>query len=581
MAPRAGGSGNLPGQTLGVALTSGLVRRGRREWLTSAPGRALQTSPGPVQGLVISPPGLRPADPEAGARILGGSWVLAGAAMQTGPGGDPWDRPSPHRRFAEVLHQFTWLPDLLTQGAAGRSEGLRLYLEWRRLFGHWNAFAWDPQVLERRLFHLACGARAICERGSEAETLMVARDLVRQGRFLLASIEGPERAAEAAAVAALAGAVTLGDGGVRLRERALARLAQALPVSVEPDGGHASRSPEAALELLFDLRTLDEALALRGLPAPDELGRAIDRLTGAIWFLTLADGALPAFQGGDESRREYVAAADAGVADETGAVPARPASRNGYHRLESARLQVLVDAAAPASGAFSRTACGQPLALEVLVDGIRLITNCGWSPAAAGPQALRLIDAGSCASLAEQTCGDVLEGAAAALLGPRLIDGSGTVRVDRREAEEGIWLEVSHDGWASRYGLRHSRRIYVDRLRHELRGEDAFVPVGPPPADPARARRFISLSVCFHAHPHARASLAMDRRSVLLRPDQAQSGWWLRNDASEVTLEPSVHYVGGLPRRAQRIMLRSQIRLDEGGRMRWKLARAEPGGGSV
>ena len=234
---------------------------------------------------------------------------------------------------------------------------------------------------------------------------------------------------------------------------------------------------------------------------------------------------------------------------------------------------MLFRSAPPATGAFSLTACAQPLALEVLAGGRRLITNCGWSPDAAGPAALRLIDAASTATLGEQPCGEIVGGLQAALLGPRLEHGPRRVDVDRREGAEGVWLEVAHDGWTDRYRMEHRRRLFLDPAADELRGEDRFVPTprsGPPPP-----RRYVPLALCFHVHPGVRASLALDKKSVLLRAEGQETGWWLRNDAAEVSIEASVHFHNGLPRRAQRIVMRGQGRTDVAARIRWKLARAE------
>src|SRR5207248_2066856 len=100
------------------------------------------------------------------------------------------------------------------------------------------------------------------------------------------------------------------------------------------------------------------ALAQRGMSAPEELLRAIDRLSGAVRFFTLADGRLAAFQGGEELERAYVAAARA--QDEM-ADRAPPAARNGYQRLEARSLQIFADAAPPAPGPWSVAACAQPL----------------------------------------------------------------------------------------------------------------------------------------------------------------------------------------------------------------------------
>ena len=80
-------------------------------------------------------------------------------------------------------------------------------------------------------------------------------------------------------------------------------------------------------------------------------------------------------------------------------------------------------------------------------------------------------------------------------------------------------------------------------------------------------------AVRFHLHPDVQVSLARDKRSVLLR-GPSDRGWWFRNDATEVTLEPSVVFHHGLPRRTAQIVLRGQVGAD-GARVRWKLAPIE------
>lgn len=543
----------------------------RRELVTAAVasqiGRTLTARPRPL-GLGATPRDLRPVDPDNGRRILAGAFVFGGESLTPGPHGDPWDRAYPSRRFAVTLHQFGWLGDLIALGDAGATEGLRLALEWRRVFGGWNAFAWSPQVLERRVFNLACGARAICRPASEAETLTLTADLARQARVLLALDDGPQRRAERATAAALAAAALGGPAARRLLAHALQRLAVALPDTVTPDGGHASRSPQAAMELFFDLQTLDDALTQRGASAPDALLRALDRLDGAVRFLTLADGGLAALQGGEAQSRTYVAAARAqeGAANRT-----VPAARNGYHRLQGQALQVIADAAAPAPGGWSVAACAQPLAIEVLASGRRLIVASGWSPAAAAPAALRLVDAASTASLADATCGEPLRGFAAEALGARLRDTCGPVEAERRETPAAAWLELSHDGWARRFGLRHERRLYLDRAADELRGEDTFRPLRASRAD---GRRFAPFTVRFHLHPRVSALISQDRRGVLLKADGDDAGWWLRTDALEIVLEPSTYIENHLPRRSQQIVLRGQVRLGAGAQVRWKLSSA-------
>src|SRR6516164_3600817 len=119
------------------------------------------------KGLAVLPRDARPATPEVGERLRLGLFHFGGATLETGPGGDPWNRPAPSRRFAAWLHGFGWLGDLLSAEEAGADEALRLWLGWRRPFGRFNTFAWSGEALERRGFNLACAAPRLLAVASE------------------------------------------------------------------------------------------------------------------------------------------------------------------------------------------------------------------------------------------------------------------------------------------------------------------------------------------------------------------------------------------------------------------------------
>jgi uncharacterized heparinase superfamily protein len=559
--------------TLAAGLGGALRRQGEREWFGNPLHRLALASPA-AQGLSANPHDLRPVNPARGRQILAGQIELAGARLVVGPKGDPWDRPLPHRAFGVALHRMGWLGDLLAVGPEAAPQALRLALDWRRVFGKWNRFSWSPDVLERRVFNLACAARRLGAVASDAEAQTFTQDLARQARHLIRIGDSPDRHVERAIAAGVAGCALAGEPGEALIDYAMDRLKAQLPEAVRPDGSHATRSPDRGLELLFDLMTLDEGLHQRGQAGPDEINRAIDRLTAATRFFTLPDGALPVLQGGEAKDARTVAAALAH--DEASRSGPSKAAFGGFQRLDGGGLCVLADAAPPAQGKWSVSACAQPLAIEILAGADRLITACGWSPDAAGPGALRVIDAASTASLADLVTGAPLQGVAAYGLGPRLAGAPRHVEARRHDSDVAAWLELSHDGWVRRTGLIHERRLYLDKTAGELRGEDSFAPkVAQESARQSAApRRYMPFTVRFHLHPDCRASLARDNKSVLLRGPSDQ-GWWLRNDAAEVSLQPSAHFEAGQPHRAQQVVLKGQVRLDKGGRIRWKLSRAE------
>lgn len=317
-------------------------------------------------------------------------------------------------------------------------------------------------------------------------------------------------------------------------------------------GGHATRRADLALELLFDLQTLDEVMVQRGLAAPDGVQRAIDRLAETVRFFTLDDGALATFQGGAASSPSYVAAARA--QDEAdGRAPT--VDLGGYQRMDARKLQVVADVAPPAAGAWSERAADQPLAIQVLVNGRRLID----------PGVGRGMDTASTVEMGEASA-KVLSGFPAAVLGPRLAGAPLVIDAQRHEAPGAVWLELAHHGWMRGHGLMHQRRLYLDLAAGELRGEDRLTPTAR--AQGPDGRHFVPYALRFPLHHGVQALVAQDRRSVLLRPPGAQEGWILRNDALDIVLQP---LLGG---RGLQLVLSGQRRADSGARVRWKLAPA-------
>jgi uncharacterized heparinase superfamily protein len=549
---------------LGLLAAGHAVRRRlTAEWNGAPPHLFALAFPRP-SGFAAAPRDFRPARPEVGRGLLRGTFVFGEEGMDVGVGGDPWDRASPSRRFAAELHRCDWLRDLVSCGEQGAREAVRLILLWQEVFGGWNAFSWSPEPLERRVLNIACSAGALLEVAGDAETWALAEILARQARHLSGLTEPAHRRAERAAAVAVAGAALDGKAGQGALARSLPRLDRLLPEAVLADGGHVSRSPEAGMELLFDLLTLDDALAQRGVEPPAELSRAIDRLTAAMRFFTLADGRLACFQGGECSDAARVRAARAH--DDSDQAPAR-LPHAGYQKLSGGGVEVTADAGPPAHGPFAVSACAQPLAIEIVCGRDRLITNTGWSPRAPNAQALRLTDAGSTVSLGKGSAGRPLGGFAARELGAWLVGGAETVTVKREEAAAGAWLETSHDGFATEFGLVHERRLYLDTRAGELRGEDRFTPVA------GTAARLIPYTLHFHLDPDASAVVARDHRSVLLR-GPSEKGWWLRNDALDVRVEPSVHFRDGRPRPSSQVVLTGHLHADKGGRVRWKLTAA-------
>ena len=100
--------------------------------------------------------------------------------------------------------------------------------------------------------------------------------------------------------------------------------------------------------------------------------------------------------------------------------------------------------------------------------------------------------------------------------------------------------------------------------------------IRPQPGKPQRPVEALAApyAVRFYLQPGATASMARDRRSVILRGESGR-GWFFRSDAADVAIEPSACFENGLTRRSVQIVLRGSARTDAESRIRWKL---EPAG---
>lgn len=566
--------GRSSGPELWPALAGRLLTRQLWIELYGLPGYALTLAGPRIPGFAATPRDFRPVEAGLGRALLGGRFTLAGVSLDV-EGGDPWNRPSPSRAFAVELHAFAWLPSLMQEGERGATAALRLTLAWADLFSRWSPFAWDPEIMARRVMALSCAARRMTQGATDDEKARLADTLHRQARQLLRPPGGVATKAQRLVAAATAGCVLTGGPGGALRAKALSRLPRSLDATIGADGGHASRAPEAGLELLLDLLTLDDALAQLSEATPAPVAAAMHRLTVGLRRLTLPDGRLAAFQGGGPSTVARVAAARAhdepgetGHQDVAGVV-------GGLIRIRSPLLTIVADGGAPAKGGWGAAACAQPGALEIVCGRDRLITGSGWTARAADRQGLRLTPAASTLTLGEQSIAEPLGGARADLLGPRLIGPPVTVTTEQRDGEGAVWLEIAHDGWTAPFGLTHQRRLYLDQRLDELRAEERLFPT-PDRKDVVR-QIAAPYAIRFHLEPGVQASLARDRRSILLRGASGR-GWWFRTDGPDVAIEPSVHIDEGLTRRSLQIVVRGSARTDNETKIRWKLSPAGASG---
>lgn len=541
--------------------------------LFGMPGYRLTLKGRVPDGFLATPHDGRPANALLGKAILSGRFTLANARMSVQGSGDPWNRASPTRAFAIELHRFSWLPHLMTQGDDGAKEAVRLFLLWQKTFRNWTPFTWGEEVLARRLINLSIFARRLSAVAQPWEAHALAESIAEQGRHLLRLHNNAAYQASRAVALVAIGCVLSGNVGDSFRRKGLKRLPKALRRCTQSDGSHMSRSPEQGLELLYDLLLLVDALSQRSQAVPDYVEEHIERLSRFVRTLSHPDGSLVSFQGAESLLEDQILPALLHTDAKAGTLP-NVLEQARYHCLLGRSLSVYVDAGEAKGGDFGFAACDYPMAFEVSGGRDKLIVSPGWSPMQSDSQAFRVVGAANTLTLGDEL---ILKPAAdrfGELLHFTLQGLRYKVRSRRVEAEDsGTLLELEHEGWRPRFGLKHERRLYVDAQRDELRGEERLTPMATGkkmqnmPASVPYAVRFL-------LHPEVQASLARDRKSILLRGPGGR-GWWLRHDAADVALGEGTVFEKGAPRKTTLIVLNGTARLDTPTRLRWKLSPAE------
>lgn len=566
-------SGQISGRAPWHKVVSAWARKQVAAEVFGMPGYRFTLKGPTIEGFIAAPHEGRPANALLGRAIMTGRFTLAGARMSVQGSGDPWNRPSPTRSFAVELHRFCWLRHLLTQGDEGAKEALRLYLLWEKTFRKWTPFVWAQEVLARRLINLSVFARRLSAYASEDEAQVLAQSIAEQARHLLRLPQHPAWFAQKAVALTLTGCALSGHVGDQLRKKGLRLLPKALKRTLLPDGTHATRSPQAGLELLYDLLLIEDALNQRGLSLPEYLETAIERLSRFVRTLSHPDGSLCAFQGSESLGHDQVVPAMVHEDKRAAALQTLPLTleHGRYHRLLGRSLSVFVDAGEPKTGMLGYGGCDHPMSFEVSGGRDKLFVGPGWSPEHSDRHEFRVATAGNSLTLSENPLLSPVTGRFGDLLHFALEGLRYRIRSRRVESEDaGSLLEMEHEGFRPDWGLKHERRLYVDPARDELRGEEKLIVIEPKREsnDPP------SFCVRFRLHPEVQASMARDKKSVLLRGPGGR-GWWLRHDAKEVVIEDAVVFEGGVARKSAMLALKGFCRPDGPTRLRWKLSPAE------
>ena len=456
--------------------------------------------------------------------------------------------------LAEQLQGFCWLRDLAA--AASREKGARLAeaLAGRWLLAHGTRVdeGWRPDLWgERILFWTAYAPYLLSSRDSGYRSALL-NTLVRGARHLDANAD--RVAPGLRRITAWAGVVTaalLVQGGVPRIARGEAGLARALSTAQFEDGGLISRTPYEQMLLVDRLGLLRSAYFAARQSLPDGIEAAAAAALAALHGVTMGDGALSSWQGGNPGDPARLSALIEGCGMR--ARPLRQARGWGYQRLTALGTIVVLDAAPPPPPRMAQSGCASTLAFELSDGPQRLVINCGGP----GPlpnelpqelvEGLRTTAAHSTLVLSDTNSTNILPDGS-------LGKGVSDVTTDRSEDNDCSRIEAGHDGYVRGFGLVHKRSLMLGNDGKELRGSDQLIPKGR-----RKIRDAAGFAIRFHLAPGVEPVITADGMGAILRSPGAPP-WNFRCRGANLNLEESIKIDGrGVACRALQLVIAGEV----------------------
>jgi len=537
-----------------------LVKRLARGSLLSR----LKSSRQPLKLIAVPRDHVR-GDRQRGEALLAGRLVLGARAIDLK---DPeLFQSDSSSALWEDVQGFSWLRDL--GAAASREKGARigeaLAGRWLLAHGAKPDSAWAPQLWGERLLFWAAYAPYILSSTDAGYRSALLNTMARGARYLDSSADKAPAGLDR--VTAWCGVVAAGlilQGGVPRLARGESGLARALGTAQYDDGGLISRSPDEQAKLVDRLGLLRAFYLATKQTMPEGIDGASAAALAALHGVTMGDGALSSWQGGNPGPASRMTALIEGCGIR--ARPLRQARGWGYQRMSALGTIVVLDAAPPPPQKIAAEGSASTLAFELSDGGQRLVVNCG-GPGSLPTDLPEDLILGLRSTAAHSTL--VLDDTNSTNILPDGSLGRGVedVTIERSEDNDASRLEASHDGYVRSFGLIHKRSLMLGNDGKELRGADQLIPKGR-----KKIRDSAQYAVRFHLAPGVEATATADGMGAILRSKGAPP-WNVRCRGGQLTIEESLWIDGrGRPQRTSQLAITGEVS-SLGGEIGWQFRR--------
>ena len=523
-------------------LAADRARRAARGYVLRSPVFQWRTNRFNPDEVIIVPQELRTADPSFFLEVSEGLFGLSGHVghldNDDGSALSPFNIHPPGQSWEKTLHGFSWLRHLSASDHPDAAIMAQSLVEdWMGARWSYDHVTWKPDVVARRLISWITNSTELLEGVDQKFYDRVMSEFGRQLRFLAAirheAYPGYPRLL--ALTALMYGGLCLGDQR-HFADDSVALLDEELGKQIFDDGGHISRNSGVLVELILDLMPLKHCFYARELSPPDGLNRVLQKMCEMLRYMRMGDGTLGRFNGVGPISPDKLSTVLA--YDESLQTAASESVETCYCRLQREETIILIDAGRAPKLEFSASAHAGCLSFEMSSGPYPVIVNCG-APGPADSSWLHRSRSTAFHSTLElagiSSACLVRNNALEENLGAPPIKEPKNVSYHLRDIGSSVFVESSHDGYYSRYGTSHHRRLELDQKGQRISGRDKL-----DTRNMSSDLRDLQYAIHFHVHPSVEVRRAKDGQSIalLLPSDEA---WLFTAMGAQINLEESVY----------------------------------------
>ena len=412
------------------------------------------------------------------------------------------------------LHSFLWL-NLIDRKNDGKS--LQKIIDiW--ILKHWKykRHTWESSVLSKRIISWILNVDIILNNGSFYFKKNFLNSIITQTNHLKKNIKFEKnysKRIEILTALLLSGLVFkeyINNFNIGIKE-----LEKLVKDYFDDDGFPLTRNPSDLIFFSKYLILCKECIKDAQQYVPEFLEIIINKNLLCIKNILTPTNQIPLFNGGKEDNLEQF---DKLLNNLSQKSKNKKTMISGIHNFSNKNNAIFFDAGDPPKKDFSRSYQSGPLSFEYYLEGIKVITNCGFGSNISSKAEFlsRLTSAQSTLTLNDTSVTKFERNNLINKVFGNSVKNTFKVKnFDYFENKDEIKFTASHNGYEKKFGCIHKREIAIDKIEGRLMGSDEIIK--------KKDGKPINYSIRFHLYPGLTAVKTMGGNSVLIQISKNKS----------------------------------------------------------